>query len=70
MDLHKDTNVNMVEIRRILTCIWRNIKEGIIKTAVPLRETRYHDAPTIYLPVPRTKLFKKSASEKQDYVII
>ena len=32
-DLHNNTKVTMVEVRRkrqILTCIWRNIKKGII----------------------------------------
>ena len=40
MDLCKDTNVKMVEIRRkrqILTRTWRNIKKGILKTGIPLR---------------------------------
>ena len=63
LDLHNRLNVNMVNVRRkrqILTCIWRNIKKEIIKLAVPARETRYNDAPTIYLPEPKTELFKKS----------
>ena len=62
-DQHENTIVNMVEIRRkreILTCIWRNLKKGIIELAIPLQETRYNVAPTIYLPVPRTELFKQS----------
>ena len=65
VDLCKDTNVKMVEIRRkrqILTCTWRNIKKGILKTGIPLRETRHNDAPTIYLPVPKTEPFKKSVN--------
>ena len=60
-DLHKSTNVLMVEIRRkqqILTCIWRNINKGTITLAKP--KTRHNIAPTIYLPVPKTELFKKS----------
>ena len=62
-DLHIKTNVQMVDVRRrrqILTCIWRNIKKGIITTAIPARETRHTIAPSIYLPIPRTELFKKS----------
>ena len=62
-DLHNNVNVQMVDIRRkrqIITCIWRNVKKGIIKIDVPLRETRYNAVSTIYLPVPNTKLFKKS----------
>ena len=62
-ELHNTVNVHMVEIRRkrqILTCIWRNIEKGIIVTAVPVRGTRYNASPTIYLPVPKTELFKKS----------
>ena len=53
----------MVEIRRkqqILTCIWRNINKGIIEIATRIRETRNNAAPSIYLPIPRTELFKKS----------
>ena len=53
----------MVDVRRkrqILTFIWLNIKKGIITIAIPLRETRHTVAPSIYLPVPRTELFKKS----------
>ena len=63
LDLHNRSNVIMVDVRRkrqILTCIWRNIKKGIIKLAIPARETRYNIAPTTYLPVPKTELFKKS----------
>ena len=44
------TNVNIVDIRRkrqILTCIWGNIKKGIIEIANPITETRYN----VYLPV-------------------
>ena len=62
IDLHKNSNVVMVDTRRkrqILTCIWRNISKGIIEIAEPARETRLN-APTIYLPVPRTKLFRRS----------
>ena len=62
-DLHTNSNVVMVDTRRkrqILTCIWRNIIKGVIDIAKPVRETRLNTAPTIYLPVPKTKLFKKS----------
>ena len=63
LDLHKNTNVLLLETRRkrqILTCIWHNIKKGVITIAVPIRETRYNVAPTVYLPIPRTELFKRS----------
>ena len=59
-DLHKNSNVNMVSTRRkrqTLTCIWRNIQKGIIDIVVPMRETRQNDAPTIYLPIPKTIFF-------------
>ena len=46
--------------RQILTCIWRNINKVFIKTKVPQRHTRAAEGPTIYLPVPRTELFKNS----------
>ena len=62
-DLHSAANIIMVDIRRdrqILTCIWRNIKKGFITLMVPTRQTRFTEGPTIYLPVPRTELFKKS----------
>ena len=63
IDLHNRSNVNMVDVRRkrqILTCIWRNIKKGVITLATPERPTRYNAAPTIYLPVPKTEIKKKS----------
>ena len=63
LDLHKNANIIMVDTRRkrqILTCIWRNISKGVIDIVTPVRETRQNVAPTIYLPVPNTKLFKKS----------
>ena len=50
-DLHKDSNVVMVNTRRkrqILTCIWRNISKGVIDITLPVRETRQNDAPYIY----------------------
>ena len=62
-DLHKAANIAFVDIRRdrqILTCIWRNIKKGFIKITVPVRQTRAAEGPTIYVPVPRTELYKKS----------
>ena len=63
IDLHKNSNVVMVDTRRkrqILTCIWRNISKGVIDKAEHVRETRSNVAPTIYLPIPKTKLFKQS----------
>ena len=62
-DLHVRANMKFVNTRRqkqILTCLWRNIHKGIIKIAEPIRQNRSAMAPTIYLPVPRTTLFKKS----------
>ena len=61
--LHTISNVTMVDVRRkrqILTCLWRNIKKGIIETSNPIRCTRATIAPTIYLPIPRQTIFKKS----------
>ena len=62
-DLHTNSNIKFVDVRRnrqILTCIWRNINKGVIETATIVRNTRLHSAPSIYLPVPNTTLFKKS----------
>ena len=56
-------NIKLVDIRRkrqILTCIWRNIANGVIEISKPEGETRMNIAPSIYLPIPRTTLFKKS----------
>ena len=61
--LHKQANMKMLDIRRkkqILTCIWRNLKKGVIEIAQPIRQNRSAEAPNIYLPIPRTELFKKS----------
>ena len=46
--------------KQILTCIWRNIKKGIIETAYPITQNRSAGSPSIYLPIPRTVLFKTS----------
>ena len=62
---HNISNIKPVDVRRksqILTCIWRDINEGIIKLAEPMRLTRAAIGPTIYPPVPRNELFKKSVS--------
>ena len=62
-DLHINSNIKLVDTRRkrqILTCIWRNITNGVIEIAKPERETRLNTAPSIYLPVPTTTIFKKS----------
>ena len=62
-DLHENSNIKPVNMRRnrqILTCIWRNISKGVIETATPVRNTRLHVAPSVYLPIPNTILFKKS----------
>ena len=58
-DLHVNSNIKCVDVRRkrqILTCIWRNISNGVIETARPERETRLNIAPSIYLPVPKTTI--------------
>ena len=63
LELHNNTNVNFVDTRRkrqILRCIWRNIKKGVIDIATPSCKTRNNVAPTIYLPIPRTEIIKKS----------
>ena len=49
-DLHKNVNVHMINVRRkrqILTCIWRNVKKGILLTNVPVKETRYNTVLTL-----------------------
>ena len=61
--LHAEVKVQMVDVRRerqILTCIWRNIRKGIITITVPIRETRYNAVSIIYLPVLKTEIFKKA----------
>ena len=67
LDLHSQANMKMISTRRkklILTCIWRNIKKGVIKIARPIRLNRSTIAPSVYLPIPRTELFKKSVYYK------
>ena len=62
LELHVRANMKLVDTRRqkqILTCLWRNIKKGIVNIAEPIRQNRSAMAPTIYLPIPRTTLFKK-----------
>ena len=62
-ELHIKSNIKFINTRRkkqILTCYWRNIEKGVIKIANPVRETRSNVAPSIYLPVPKTEMFKKS----------
>ena len=61
--LHSQANMKMLDIRRkkqIVTCIWRNLRKGVIQIAQPIRQNRSAEAPSIYLPIPRTELFKKS----------
>ena len=41
-------------------CYWRNIEKGVIKTSNPVRETRSNVAPSIYLPILMTEMFRKS----------
>ena len=63
LELHVRANMKLVGISRqkqILTCLWRNIQKGIVNIAEPIRQNRSAMAPTIYLPIPRTTLFKKS----------
>ena len=67
LDLHSQANMKMISTRRkkqILTCIWRNINKGVIKIAQPIRLNRSTIAPSVYLPIPRTELFKKSVYYK------
>ena len=62
LDLHVRANMKLVDVGRqkqILTCLWRNTQKGIVKIAEPIRQNRSAMAPTIYLPIPRTTLFKK-----------
>ena len=61
--LHSQANMKMIDVRRkkqILTCIWRNMRNGVIQIAQPIRQNRSAEAPSIYLPIPRSELFKKS----------
>ena len=63
LDLHVRANMKLVNTRRqkqILTCLWRNIQKGVVNIKEPVRLNRSAMAPTIYLPIPRTTLFKKS----------
>ena len=63
LELHVRANMKLVDIRRrkqILTCLWRNIQKGKVKIAEPIMQNRSAMAPTIYLPIPKTTLFKKS----------
>ena len=62
-DLHTSANIALVDVRRdrqILTCIWRNINKRNIDILVPIRQTRAADCPTVYLPILRTEIYKKS----------
>ena len=57
--------MKMLDIRRkkqIVTCIWRNLRKGVIQIAQPIGQNRSAEAPSIYLPIPRTELFKKSVN--------
>ena len=63
LDLHVRANMKLVNIRRqkqILTCLWRNIQKGVVNIKEPNRLNRSAMAPTVYLPIPRTTIFKKS----------
>ena len=63
LDLHVRANMKLVNTRRqkqILTCLWRNIQKGVVIIKEPVRLNGSAMAPTIYLPIPRTTLFKKS----------
>ena len=67
LDFHKNVNVQMVDVRRkrqILTCIWRNVKKGIITTNVLTRET------VIMLSQLYTYLFLKLSFIKNLYFIM
>ena len=63
IDLHVRSNIRTINVRRskqILTCFWKNVNKGVIKTSNPARALRSTVAPTIYLPIPKTELLKKS----------
>ena len=47
-----------IEIENLF--LGKNIHKGIINVARPIRQNRSAMATSIYLPVPRTTLFKKS----------
>ena len=60
IDVHVKANMKTVDIRskkQVLTCIWSNIKKGIIETPHPITQNRSAGSPSIYLPIPRTVLF-------------
>ena len=52
--------VNVRRQKQILTCLWRNKHKGVINIAEPIRQNRSTMAPNIYLPIPRTSIFKRS----------
>ena len=63
LELHVRANMKLVNIRRqkqILTCLWRNIQKGVVNIKETNRLNRSAMAPTVYLPIPRTTIFKKS----------
>ena len=50
LDLHIKANILPVNVRRkkqILTCLWRNINNGVIHIAEPIRQNRSAMAPTV-----------------------
>ena len=58
-----NANIRFVGVgkrRQILTWIWQNIKNGVIEISKPECATRLNIAPSIYLPVPKTTVFKTS----------
>ena len=63
IDLHKNANVKMLDLRRKkqqMLCIFRNLENGYLDAYCPVRNTRNTTGRTIRLPIPRTEQFKKS----------
>ena len=62
-DLYINADIRFVGVgkrRQILTWIWQNINNGVIEISKPECATRLNIAPSIYLPVPKTTVSKKS----------
>ena len=63
VQLHNISNKSLVDVRRkrqIIMYTWRNINNGIIEIATPVRQTRAAMTTTIYLPILHTETYKKS----------
>ena len=69
--LHGQAFMKIIDVRRkklILTCIWRNLRKGVIQIAQPIRQNRSAKAPSIYFHIPRTELFRKSVTSGMHYL--